>query len=119
MEGNDPPPSSATGLLAMTSPSADQPMPRAESATPSGYDAILIVGFGGPERPEDVLPFLENVTRGRGVPRDRLREVDAHYDHFSGRSPINDQVRALIGALKAELDRAGIALPIFWGNRNW
>jgi len=83
------------------------------------YDAILIVGFGGPERREDVMPFLENVTRGRNVPRERLREVAGHYDHFGGVSPINDQVRALIAALRPELEGSGIALPVYWGNRNW
>ena len=84
-----------------------------------GYDAILIVGFGGPERREDVLPFLENVTRGRGVPRERLMAVAEHYYHFGGASPINAQVRELIAALKPELERQGITLPIYWGNRNW
>src|ERR1700730_11973115 len=83
------------------------------------YDALLLVSFGGPERREDVVPFLENVTRGRNVPRERLLEVAGHYDHFGGVSPINSQVRALIGALKIELDGHGLALPIFWGNRNW
>src|SRR5947209_3734741 len=83
------------------------------------YDAILIVGFGGPERREDVLPFLENVTRGRNIPRERLLEVAEHYYHFGGRSPINDQNRALIAALKAELDAHGLPLPIYGGNRNW
>jgi ferrochelatase len=83
------------------------------------YDAILLVGFGGPERPEDVLPFLENVTRGRNVPRERLQEVAAHYAHFGGVSPLNGQVRALIEALRPELDRHGLTLPIYWGNRNW
>jgi ferrochelatase len=83
------------------------------------YDSILIVGFGGPERREDVMPFLENVTRGRNVPRERLLEVAEHYCHFGGVSPINAQVRELIDTLRRELDRAGIALPIFWGNRNW
>ncbi len=83
------------------------------------YDSILVVGFGGPERREDVLPFLENVTRGRGVPRDRLLAVAEHYDHFGGASPYNAQVRELMGALEPELKRAGIALPIYWGNRNW
>jgi protoporphyrin/coproporphyrin ferrochelatase len=83
------------------------------------YDSILIVGFGGPERPEDVIPFLENVTRGRNVPRERLLEVAEHYHHFGGVSPINSQVRELIYALRPELDRHGIALPIYWGNRNW
>jgi ferrochelatase len=83
------------------------------------YDAILVVGFGGPERREDVLPFLENVTRGRNIPRDRLLEAARHYDHFGGLSPINAQVRALINALIPELERRGILLPVFWGNRNW
>jgi ferrochelatase len=83
------------------------------------YDAILIVGFGGPERPEDVMPFLENVTRGRNVPRERLLEVAEHYRHFGGTSPINAHVRELIEALRPELRRHGIALPIYWGNRNW
>src|SRR5262249_54770124 len=83
------------------------------------YDSILIVGFGGPERPEDVIPFLENVTRGRNIPRERLLEVAEHYHHFGGASPINAQVRELIAALRRELDREEIALPIYWGNRNW
>jgi ferrochelatase len=83
------------------------------------YDAILVVGFGAPERPEDVIPFLENVTRGRHVPPARLLEVEEHYAHCGGASPLNSQVRALIAALDAELDRHGIALPVFWGNRNW
>lgn len=83
------------------------------------YDAILIVSFGGPEAPEDVLPFLENVTRGRGVPRERLLEVARHYDHFGGKSPINDQCRELIAALRRELDDHGVGLPVYWGNRNW
>ncbi len=85
----------------------------------AGYDAILIVGFGGPEQPDDVMPFLENVTRGRGVPRERLLEVSEHYMHFGGVSPINGQVRDLIAALEPELRRAGVDLPIYWGNRNW
>src|SRR3954471_6891378 len=78
------------------------------------YDAILIVSFGGPEDTEDVIPFLENVLRGRNVPRERLLEVAEHYYHFDGRSPINQQCRDLIAALG---ERA--ALPIYWGNRNW
>jgi ferrochelatase len=89
----------------------DPPAPR--------YDAILIVGFGGPEKPDDVMPFLENVTRGRNVPRERLLEVAEHYHHFGGVSPINEQVRALIAALRPELDERGITVPIYWGNRNW
>ena len=80
----------------------------------SRYDALLIVSFGGPERREDVIPFLENVLRGRNVPRERMLEVAEHYYHFEGRSPINDQNRALIAAL-----RERISLPIYWGNRNW
>ncbi len=75
--------------------------------------------FWRPRAPEDVLPFLENVTRGRNVPRERLLEVAEHYDHFGGVSPINSQVRELIAALRPELDRHGISLPIYWGNRNW
>lgn len=83
------------------------------------YDAILLVSFGGPEKPEDVVPFLENVLRGKGVPRQRLLEVAGHYDRFGGRSPINDQNRALLAALETELRAHRITLPIYWGNRNW
>ena len=83
------------------------------------YDAVLIVAFGGPEGPDDVIPFLENVLRGRPVPRERMLEVAEHYYHFGGVSPINQQVRELIEALQAEFDRTGVALPIYWGNRNW
>jgi protoporphyrin/coproporphyrin ferrochelatase len=83
------------------------------------YDALLIVSFGGPEKPDDVLPFLENVTRGRNIPRERLLEVAEHYYHFGGKSPINDQNRALIAALRDEFDAAQMKLPIYWGNRNW
>jgi ferrochelatase len=83
------------------------------------YDAILLISFGGPERREDVMPFLENVTRGRNIPQERLLEVAEHYYHFGGKSPINDQCRELITALRQELDEHGIGLPIYWGNRNW
>ncbi len=83
------------------------------------YDALLVVSFGGPEKREDVIPFLENVLRGKPVPRERLLEVAEHYYHFDGVSPINQQTRELIAALRAELDAAGISLPIYWGNRNW
>jgi ferrochelatase len=83
------------------------------------YDAILIVGFGGPERREDVIPFLENVTRGRGIPRERLLAVADHYYHFGGKSPLNDQVRELVAALQPALVQRDIRLPIAWGNRNW
>ena len=83
------------------------------------YDAILVTSFGGPERPDDVMPFLENVLRGKNVPRERMLEVAEHYYHFGGKSPINDQNRQLIAALEAELARHGPCLPIYWGNRNW
>ena len=83
------------------------------------FDAILIVGFGGPEKPEDVIPFLENVLRGKNVSRERLLEVTKHYYQFDGISPINAQVRQLIESLRMELDSNGIFLPIYWGNRNW
>jgi ferrochelatase len=85
----------------------------------SSYDSILIVSFGGPEGPDDVLPFLENVLRGKNVPHERMLEVAEHYQHFGGISPINAQCRQLIAALRDELDRHGIELPIYWGNRNW
>jgi ferrochelatase len=83
------------------------------------FDAILVVSFGGPEGMDDVMPFLENVTRGRNVPRERLEKVAHHYELFGGISPINAQNRALIAALREELDAHGIALPIYFGNRNW
>ncbi len=83
------------------------------------YDAILVLSFGGPEGPDDVIPFLENVLRGKNVPRERLLEVAEHYYHFGGISPINSQCRELIDALRAELDEHEIRLPIYWGNRNW
>ena len=83
------------------------------------YDALLAISFGGPEKREDVIPFLENVLRGRNVPRERLLEVADHYYRFGGRSPMNEQNRALIAALRDELERRGPPLPIYWGNRNW
>jgi ferrochelatase len=83
------------------------------------YDAILVVSFGGPESKEDVIPFLENVLRGRSVPRERMLAVAGHYYHFDGRSPINQQTRDLIAALEAELEQEGPKLPVYWGNRNW
>lgn len=82
-------------------------------------DSLLFVSFGGPERREDVLPFLENVLRGRNVPRERMLEVAEHYYHFDGVSPINQQNRELIEAVTAQLRERGIDLPIYWGNRNW
>jgi protoporphyrin/coproporphyrin ferrochelatase len=92
---------------------------QSEKVASTRHDAILIVGFGGPERPDDVVPFLENVTRGRNIPRERLLEVAGHYDHFGGVSPINSQIRELMASLRPELDRHAISLPIYWGNRNW
>jgi protoporphyrin/coproporphyrin ferrochelatase len=83
------------------------------------YEAILLVSFGGPEHPEEVMPFLQNVTRGRGIPAERLAEVGRHYLLFGGRSPINDQCRSLLRALTNELRSRGLPLPLYWGNRNW
>jgi ferrochelatase len=93
--------------------------PSNEPAPAGRREALLVLSFGGPEGHEDVLPFLENVTRGRGVPRERLAEVAEHYHHFGGVSPINDQNKALIAAVEKELAGAGIDLPVYWGNRNW
>ena len=90
------------------------------STFPDGrFDALLVVSFGGPEGMDDVIPFLENVTRGRNVPRERLEEVAHHYERFGGVSPINAQNRALVDALRVELDGHGIPLPLYFGNRNW
>lgn len=83
------------------------------------YDALLVLSFGGPEKPEDVVPFLENVTRGRGIPRERLEQVGQHYFLFGGRSPINDQNRALITAIEKDFADQGIDMPVYFGNRNW
>lgn len=83
------------------------------------YDAILLVSFGGPEGMDDVIPFLENVLRGRNVPPERMQEVAHHYEMFGGVSPINQQNRDLLAALKTELSTHGINLPVYWGNRNW
>ena len=83
------------------------------------YDALLIVSFGGPEELQDVIPFLENVLRGKDVPRERMLQVAEHYYHFGGKSPINGQNRALIAALDGEGKGHGLSLPIYWGNRNW
>ena len=89
------------------------------SDRPSAYDAVLFVSFGGPDGPDDVMPFLENVLRGRNVPRERMLEVAEHYHHFGGKSPINEQNLALLAAIRAELERRGPHLPVYWGNRNW
>ena len=89
-----------------------------EPAIPS-YDSFLLVSFGGPEGPDDVMPFLENVLRGKNVPRERMLEVAEHYQHFGGVSPINEQNRQLLDAIRSEFVDSGIELPIYWGNRNW
>jgi len=91
----------------------------ADSDRPLSYDAVLFVSFGGPDGPDDVMPFLENVLRGRNVPRERMLEVAEHYHHFGGKSPINEQNKALLAALRKELDQRGPRLPVYWGNRNW
>ena len=83
------------------------------------FDALLLLSFGGPEGPEQVMPFLENVTRGRGIPRERLESVAEHYLHFGGVSPINAINRELIEAIRAELAARGEDLPVYFGNRNW
>jgi protoporphyrin/coproporphyrin ferrochelatase len=83
------------------------------------YDAFLLVSFGGPEAPADVIPFLQNVTAGRGVPPERLAQVAEHYYHFGGVSPINQQCRDLLAAIEKEFAASGISLPVYWGNRNW
>ncbi|GAB1646187.1 ferrochelatase [Krasilnikovia sp. MM14-A1259] len=84
-----------------------------------GYDAFLLMSFGGPEHRDDVMPFLRNVTRGRGVPEQRLAEVAEHYYHFGGVSPINQQCRDLLAAIDADFAAHGVGLPAYWGNRNW
>jgi ferrochelatase len=94
-------------------------MPPVGSTDVAPYDALLLVSFGGPERPEDVVPFLENVTRGRGIPRERLEEVGEHYLRFGGGSPINDINRLLLEAIGTDLRDHGIDIPVYWGNRNW
>ncbi|WP_243470028.1 ferrochelatase [Klenkia marina] len=90
-------------------------VPGAEPAPAGRREALLVLGFGGPEGHEQVMPFLENVTRGRGIPRERLESVAEHYHHFDGVSPINEQNKALVAALRG----AGVDLPVYWGNRNW
>ncbi|MFF2525005.1 ferrochelatase [Streptomyces liangshanensis] len=92
-------------------------MPEQHTTTP--YDALLLLSFGGPEGPDDVVPFLANVTRGRGIPEERLKEVGKHYFLFGGVSPINEQNRALLEALRKDFAEHGVDLPVYWGNRNW
>lgn len=103
----------------MTIQGADRPGAALHDNAPQHYDALLLLSFGGPEGMADVMPFLENVTRGRGIPRARLEEVAEHYYHFGGVSPINQQNRALIAALEQELRQHETTLPIYFGNRNW
>jgi ferrochelatase len=93
--------------------------PSTDPAPAGRREALLVLSFGGPEGHDDVMPFLENVTRGRGIPPERLEEVAEHYHHFGGVSPINGQNKALIAAVEKELAAAGIDLPVYWGNRNW
>ena len=85
----------------------------------TSYDALLLLSFGGPEGPEEVVPFLENVTRGRNIPKERLEEVGEHYFLFGGVSPINQQCRDLKAAIEADFAAHGVDLPVYWGNRNW
>ncbi|WP_330299023.1 ferrochelatase [Streptomyces sp. NBC_00503] len=103
--------------------SASAPASAAGAGTAEGpaapYDALLLLSFGGPEGPDDVVPFLENVTRGRGIPRERLKEVGQHYFGFGGVSPINGQNRELLDALRKDFAEHGLDLPVYWGNRNW
>lgn len=114
--------------MAAVTDSATPAVPHASTAArggathitePVAYDGILLAGFGGPEGQDDVIPFLRNVTRGRGIPDERLEDVSHHYRHFGGISPINAQNRALKAALEAELEARSIDLPVYWGNRNW
>ena len=104
-------------VVPFASPAAAPGSPFVEQ--PVAYDGLLLAGFGGPEGQDDVIPFLRNVTRGRGIPDERLEEVAHHYRHFGGVSPINAQNRALKAALETELARRGLDLPVYWGNRNW
>lgn len=87
--------------------------------TPRDYDALLVLSFGGPEKNEEVVPFLENVTRGRGIPRERLVEVGQHYFHFNGKSPLNELNREIIDHIEKELKSRGNDMPVYFGNRNW
>ena len=104
------------GSTLVLKPPADRSVTRFAA---THFDALVVVSFGGPEGFADVLPFLENVTRGRNVPRERLEEVARHYDRFGGVSPLNEQNRALIAALRSALSSRGVDLPLYFGNRNW
>ncbi len=102
-----------------TAPHADTQQSQTDGTPRLPYDAILVVSFGGPEGMDDVMPFLDNVLAGRNVPQSRKEEVSHHYALFGGVSPLNEQNRQLISELQDELDRIDLALPIYWGNRNW
>jgi len=110
------PQDTATGVTADT---AINEVTETGRMAPKAYDAVLLASFGGPEGQDDVLPFLRNVTRGRGIPDERLEEVSHHYRANGGISPINQQNRELKAGMEAELAARGIGLPVFWGNRNW
>lgn len=97
----------------------ENPSELTAAALAAPYDALLLCSFGGPNGPDDVLPFLKNVTVGKGIPDERLVEVGEHYGHFGGKSPINEQNLDLLAALQKEIDRRGVKLPVIWGNRNW
>ncbi|MFJ4410797.1 ferrochelatase [Streptomyces sp. NPDC088910] len=97
---------------------SDQP-PQRDPHDAGPYDALLLLSFGGPEGPDDVVPFLENVTHGRGIPKERLKEVGRHYFLFDGVSPINAQNRELLDVLRKDFAGHGLDLPVYWGNRNW
>ncbi len=112
----DPPPIGPTRLARFC---PDEKAGAGTLTTMPGYDAVLLLSFGGPEGPDDVVPFLENVTAGRGIPHERLVEVGAHYAHFDGISPINEQCRRIRTALAETLTGRGHELPVYWGNRNW
>jgi protoporphyrin/coproporphyrin ferrochelatase len=99
--------------------SAENALSRARAHAPEHYDAVVLSSFGGPEGQDDVLPFLRNVTKGRGIPDERLEEVATHYRANGGVSPINAQNRALRSALEAELLGRGLSVPVLWANRNW
>jgi ferrochelatase len=112
----DQPPDQDPSLAVRNNGGAD---PSSAPAPDGRREALLVLSFGGPEGHDDVMPFLENVTRGRGIPRERLEEVAEHYHHFGGVSPINEQNKALIAAVEKDLSAAGVELPVYWGNRNW
>ena len=117
-------PDRATSVHCVPGAAVPSATPEAQSGPeyvtrPVAYDAVLLSGFGGPEGQDDVMPFLRNVTRGRGIPDERLEEVAHHYRAFGGISPINDQNRELRAALRGALSAAGVDLPVYWGNRNW